>query len=257
MDNNMYKISFASKDVRNFNIIFSEFLRSMATVKADENIEGSMFSVLPDFKIQCNKEMIIIWLPSCPESFLMLAEFVKEVDNFKMTYIADKGDKEVIETQKKSSEEVIGTEENAEPEQVVEPEEVAEPKQVVESEEVAEPEDSEPAEVENRKAEEEAIPEISESPKVEEETPTEIKNDEVSVPVKKERKQRASRKGSKQGMVKEYILTLSDKFTVGELKLIFAGRVDSQSINSTLVYLKKAGKIKSVGYGEYIVVNQD
>ena len=79
IENNLYKISFSSKDVKNFNEIFAKFLQN-----------STSFSNLPDFSINCSKERIVILLPGDPESFFFIAQIIQEIDNFNMTFMSDK-----------------------------------------------------------------------------------------------------------------------------------------------------------------------
>lgn len=76
-----YKISFASKDVMNFNAIFAKFLQDQTSA---EN--------LPDFRISCNKERVIIQVPAHPSSFSFIAEILKQIDEYNFTFISDATD---------------------------------------------------------------------------------------------------------------------------------------------------------------------
>lgn len=74
----LYKISFSSKDVMNFNSIFAKFLQNLTSA---EN--------LPDFKVICNKERVIIHVPAHPESFSFIAQILEKIDDYNLTFIAD------------------------------------------------------------------------------------------------------------------------------------------------------------------------
>lgn len=74
-----YRISFSSKEVNNFNKIFASFLQNITTV---EN--------LPDFKVNCNSDLIIIQVPAHPESFAIIAQIFQEIDNFSMSAVSNK-----------------------------------------------------------------------------------------------------------------------------------------------------------------------
>ena len=74
-----YKITFASKAVNNFNKIFATLLQNLTSV-----------ATLPDFKINCNKERIIIQIPAHPESFSFIGQIIQEIDDFSMEFVSDK-----------------------------------------------------------------------------------------------------------------------------------------------------------------------
>lgn len=75
IQNDLYRISFSSKNVKNFCKNFSTLLQKL---QPDSN--------LPDFKVNCNNERIVIWLPADPQSFYFVAEIMEEIDDFSMTY---------------------------------------------------------------------------------------------------------------------------------------------------------------------------
>lgn len=79
INNDSYKISFSSKDVKNFNKIFATCLQNLTSDLA-----------LPDFNVNCNKERIVILLPAEPESFSFIAQIIQEIDIFNMTFVSDK-----------------------------------------------------------------------------------------------------------------------------------------------------------------------
>lgn len=74
-----YRISFSSKDISNFNKIFAQVLENLTSIEK-----------LPDFKINCNNERIIIQVPADPESFYFIAEIIREIDNFSMSFVSNK-----------------------------------------------------------------------------------------------------------------------------------------------------------------------
>lgn len=74
-----YQISFMSKDIRQFNKIFSTLLKNITSV--DD---------LPNFNVNCNKERIIIRIPAHPESFSFIAQIIQEIDDFNITFVSDK-----------------------------------------------------------------------------------------------------------------------------------------------------------------------
>ena len=90
-----YKITFSSKDVSRFNLIFSTLLSNLTST---EN--------LPDFKLNCNKERIIIQIPAEAQSFSLIAEIIREIDEFSMTYVSNKEielNQKALEDSKKSN----------------------------------------------------------------------------------------------------------------------------------------------------------
>lgn len=74
-----YRISFSSKDIREFNKIFAIFLQNLTSA-----------ATLPDFKVNCNKERIVIQIPAHPESFSFIAQIIQEIEDFNMTFVSDK-----------------------------------------------------------------------------------------------------------------------------------------------------------------------
>lgn len=74
-----YRISFSSKDIRKFNKIFAIFLQNLTSA-----------ATLPDFKVNCNKERIVIQIPAHPESFSFIAQIIQKIEDFNMTFVSDK-----------------------------------------------------------------------------------------------------------------------------------------------------------------------
>ncbi len=68
-----YQISFLSKEICKFNKIFATLLRNVTSVEK-----------LPDFKVNCNRERIIIQIPAHPEAFSFIAQIIQEIDDFSM-----------------------------------------------------------------------------------------------------------------------------------------------------------------------------
>ena len=66
-----YRICFLSKDVRNFNRILATLLKNLTSTEK-----------LPDFKINCNKERVVIQIPAHLESFSFIAQIIQEIDDF-------------------------------------------------------------------------------------------------------------------------------------------------------------------------------
>lgn len=74
-----YRISFSAKDISKFNKIFATLLQNLTST---EN--------LPDFKVNCNRERIVVQIPAHPESFSFIAQIIQEIDDFSMTFVSDK-----------------------------------------------------------------------------------------------------------------------------------------------------------------------
>lgn len=74
-----YKISFESKEIKQFNKIFATVLKNLVSVED-----------LPNFKVDCNKERTVIQIPAHPESFFFIAQIIQEINEFSMTFVSDK-----------------------------------------------------------------------------------------------------------------------------------------------------------------------
>ena len=74
-----YRISFSSKDISSFNKIFAVLLQKLTSVEK-----------LPDFKVNCNRERIVIQVPAIPESFSFIAQIIQEIDEFSMSFVSNK-----------------------------------------------------------------------------------------------------------------------------------------------------------------------
>ena len=79
IENEGYRISFSSKDIRKFNSIFANFSKNVSLVQG-----------LPYFKIKQNGDEIVIQLSVCYESFLLIAKLIWEIENFNMSLTYDK-----------------------------------------------------------------------------------------------------------------------------------------------------------------------
>ena len=73
-----YKISFSSKDVMQFNQVFATFLQNLTSTET-----------LPDFKLNSNRERVIIQVPAHPESFSFIAQIIQQIDDYSLTFISD------------------------------------------------------------------------------------------------------------------------------------------------------------------------
>lgn len=74
-----YQISFLSKEISKFNKIFATLLQNLTSVEK-----------LPDFKVNCNRERIIIQIPAHPESFAFIAQIIQEIDDFSMSFVSNR-----------------------------------------------------------------------------------------------------------------------------------------------------------------------
>lgn len=74
-----YRISFSSKDIRKFNKIFATLLQNLTSTEK-----------LPDFRVNCNRERIVVQIPAHPESFSFIAQIIQEIDDFSMAFGSDK-----------------------------------------------------------------------------------------------------------------------------------------------------------------------
>lgn len=84
-----YQISFLSKEVFQFNKMFAKFLQNLTLVEK-----------LPDFKVECNKERIIIQIPAYPESFALIAQIFQKIDDFSMSFVPNKNTVKADDTKK-------------------------------------------------------------------------------------------------------------------------------------------------------------
>lgn len=74
-----YRISFSSKDISKFNKIFATLLQNLTSTEK-----------LPDFRVNCNRERIVVQLPAHTESFSFIAQIIQEIDDFSMAFVSDK-----------------------------------------------------------------------------------------------------------------------------------------------------------------------
>lgn len=218
MSGEMYKITFASKDVREFNQIFATLLRNLTSA---EN--------LPDFKVSCNKERIVIQVPAHQESFAFIAEIMQKIDDFSMTFVSDKS-------------------------KLTEGEDVSQEVKANESDEgqaVA----SKPKDEVNAARDQIELPEGTED---EFETQEQIINDNLSSSTEEDKTALTSddskaKRGSQIKEVREYMLSL-DGFTIEVLRRKFP-KVPYTTINNAISLAKNKGLIKSTGErGKYRVI---
>jgi len=76
---NLYKISFSSIKVNEFNRIFENLLENLTSTEE-----------LPDFRVSSNGEIIILQVPADPEAFLFIAQIIKEIEEFEMLCTTEK-----------------------------------------------------------------------------------------------------------------------------------------------------------------------
>lgn len=75
---NLYEISFSSKDIKQFNKIFANFMRNIANS-----------TKIPNFKVDCTKEGITIQVTASPEGYNFIADIVEQIDNFSIEYTSN------------------------------------------------------------------------------------------------------------------------------------------------------------------------
>lgn len=75
---NSYLISFSSKNVKEFNKVFTTFLQSLSSAET-----------LPDFKVVCNNQRIILKVPAHPKSFSFIAKIIQQIDNYSFTFTSN------------------------------------------------------------------------------------------------------------------------------------------------------------------------
>lgn len=215
-----YKISFFSKDVKNFNQIFGAFLKNLTST------EG-----LPDFKVICTKERIIIQVPAHPESFSFIAQIIQQIDDYSVIFVSDK-DEETVEkhiSQKSKSDESDNSINESKSNLDAKEEKIPE----VEAIEMSETEVStEPVGVEKKKI---ISDNLSTSLEVDKGALT---NNNSSVG-----------RGTQISQVREYMLSKAT-FTTKELRKQFPD-VSAVTINNALMQAKNKGLITSIGRGEW------
>ncbi|MBO5142908.1 MAG: sigma-70 family RNA polymerase sigma factor [Clostridia bacterium] len=90
-----YKISFSSRDVPNFNLIFSTLMEDMVGITQynKQSSDKKDADEYPTFKVSCNNERIVIMLPRFAESFIFLAKIINKINNYSIHYIASDGNR--------------------------------------------------------------------------------------------------------------------------------------------------------------------
>lgn len=248
-----YKITFASKDISNFNKIFATLLQNLTSA-----------TTLPDFKVDCNRERIIVQIPAHPDSFSFIAQIIQEIDDFSMTFVSDKNtlpadntvSQEVESDDKDESNDIVEEIESSAIVQIsdgisdvvneTESVETAEESETIEViEEVAtstmkqEAHDSETVDT--------AKETLVEEPIVEDTASTSEKLDTVA----KTDAESKDERGSQVKQVRDYMLSISS-FTVKDLKHHFPN-LTTGTINNAVYFAKRKGLITATGRGEYRV----
>ena len=239
-----YRISFSSKDISKFNKIFATLLQNLTSTEK-----------LPNFRVNCNRERIVVQIPAHPESFSFIAQIIQEIDDFSMTFVSDKSalpaDNTVSqEVESDDKDESNDTVEKIESSAIVQNSDVisdvvnetaglSETIEVIE--EVAastmeqEHHDSDTVDTAKETLVEEPIVEDTASVSEELDTVAESKVE----------------KGSQVKQVRDYMLSMSS-FTVKDLKRYFPN-LTTGTINNALYLAKKKGLITATGRGEYRV----
>lgn len=76
----IYKLTFATKDIVKFNQVFAKFLYD---IQNEEKINN-----LPSFRLNCTKEQVLLTLPAEPSSFILIGLLMEEIETFGMQYSA-------------------------------------------------------------------------------------------------------------------------------------------------------------------------
>lgn len=201
----LYQISFASEDVKHFNKIFATLLQNLTATED-----------LPDFKVNCSKERIIVQIPAHPESFSFIAQIIQEIDDFSMKYVSEKNtlpaNNNNLQNIKKSD-----TNESKKDEISTIEKDAIDASSVKESKE------------------------MDENPNIEDSVSNSTEVDTSST----------KKKDSKAKRVRDYMLS-KDSFTVKELRQHFG--LTSGAINNVLTSAKTKGLIRSVARGKYEVI---
>ena len=73
--NDTYQITFSSNDIKDFNKVFASLLQKLTCVDG-----------IPNFRVNRNKDRVIIQLPAHPECFSFIAQIIQEIDEFDMSF---------------------------------------------------------------------------------------------------------------------------------------------------------------------------
>lgn len=248
-----YRISFSSKDISKFNKIFATLLQNLTSTEK-----------LPDFRVNCNKERIVVQIPAHPESFSFIAQIIQEIDDFSMAFVSDKstlptGNTVMQKVESDEEDERDDTVEGSEFSAIVQNSDVISDV-VDETEAVETAEESETIEVivEDATSIMEQETEDSDTVDTAKETLVEepIVEDTASISEKldtvaKTDAESTVERGSQVKQVRDYMLSISS-FTVKDLKHHFPN-LTTGTINNALYLAKSKGLITATGRGEYRV----
>lgn len=227
----LYRISFSSKDIKHFNEIFATLLQKLTSAET-----------LPNFKVSCNKERIIIQIPAYPESFSFLAQIIQEINDFSLTFVSNKDISTTALPKEVSDKTVESTDMVEEMESSVAEVEYDINAIVEEAKIVPMVKDTTNTDVDER-AKETVIADNNWINKNLNEVDSSLATDTNST----------VKKGSKIKQVRDYMLSMSS-FTVKELKQHFS-TLSIGTITNALNEAKEKGLITLVKRGEYRVNN--
>ena len=227
----LYRISFSSKDIKHFNEIFATLLQKLTSAET-----------LPNFKVSCNKERIIIQIPAYPESFSFLAQIIQEINDFSLTFVSNKDISTTALPKEVSDKTVESTDMVEEMESSVTEVEYDISAIVEEAKIVPMVKDTTNTDVDER-AKETVIADNNWINKNLNEVDSSLATDTNST----------VKKGSKIKQVRDYMLSMSS-FTVKELKQHFSS-LSIGTITNALNEAKEKGLITLVKRGEYRVNN--
>jgi RNA polymerase sporulation-specific sigma factor len=236
----IFPIVFSSSKVQKFNQIFSALLQKLTS---SENI--------PDFKVNCNKDRIIIWLPDNPSSFAFLAKIINEIDNFSMKYEATdndtKANNSATTSEKNGAVEIDVTQIQSEEKYHGDTKKKDEPKKEDKREEPAKEEESEKKEELEKKDETEISVKDQPSKDV-------SANEELNLQDDNSGKVENSLNDSsiQRARILDFMLIL-DVFTFKELRTYFPA-VEFSIINYAIHIAVKKGLINRIERGKYQVV---
>lgn len=209
MVDDLYKITFSSKEIKHFNNIFATFLLNLTSIEA-----------IPNFKVSCSKERVIIQVPANPESFAFIARIIQEIDEFSITFETNKASLSANEDMASNK--------------------------TIESKQEAKKSSKKDTKISTGKTDIKNISQEIEESQTTEVNPT---NDNVLKPKTDENPK--VKKDNKAKRIRDYVLT-KESFTVKELAKQFPD-LNTGDIGNALHIAKNKGLITSTGKGKYIV----
>lgn len=212
-----YRLSFSSRDISKFNQIFATLLQNITSTEK-----------LPDFRVSCNRERIVVQMPAYPESFSFIAQIIQEIDDFSMSCVSDKSTLPADNTgmQNVESDERDDTVEESKSSAIVQNSNVI--SDVVNETEAVETAEKSETIVENTASTSEELDTVTET------------DAESTV-----------KRGSQVKQVRDYRLSMSS-FTVKDLQHHFPN-LTTGTINNAVYLAKKKGLITSTGRGKYVI----